>query len=163
MLDNMTPEKVRKVLQMGKLMGETKLVEKVQQMMMPHILHVFSEHDAEKVEHFIYTDYDLVKEETPPRIKQTLKNVGSNPEMRKQWESVVLKYVTPENIKGWLRNPEQWLDTEDAEEQRRELRRCAEKIEETPGGEEWLERQVMQLYQWANIVPKSSQAPVTND
>lgn len=162
-MDAPVPDKLQKLAQTASLLGKSTVIQQVQQMLMPHILAIFSEHDHGELEKMIQTNYRLVDNHTPPGIKNALQNLGSNPELREQWEGVVLTYVTPENIKQWLRNPEEWLDADEAERQRAELRRCADVIEETPGGEEWLQSQVMDLYRMARIVPKNSTARAADD
>lgn len=154
--------KISETLDTLSSLGKTTAVSWVQQMLIPHVLDVFSEYDEEVVRRMIRTDYALVREETPPKIKQTLRNLGSNPEIRQRWEGVVLNTLTPVNILEWMKNPEEWLDAKDAAEQRERLRQCAAMIEKTPGGEAWLERQVIDLYRLAQIVPEDS-TPATAD
>lgn len=147
-------EKAERLLEMATLLGKSKIISQVQSMLVPKVVEIFSEHDNEDLRRMILTDYDLVKNHTPPGIKQTLQNVGSSRETRQYFEAMVMESITPENIIKWLRNPEEWLDADEAAEQREELRQCADVIENTQGGMEWLERQVLDVYRMANIVPE---------
>lgn len=156
-------ETIKSVLKMASLFGKGTAVTQAQTMLMPHILRVFSQHDHTELERMILTNYPLVEEKTPEKIRNALDNLGSDPEVRAQYEGVVLELITPENILNWLRNPDEWLDEEEANRQREELRWCAEVIEETEGGEEWLEEQVLDLYRMANIVPNTSKTLEAND
>lgn len=144
-------------------MGRSFAVTQVQSMVMPHVMEVFTEYDEGTVRRMIVTDYDLVKEQTPPGVKRTLHNLGTNPEIREEFEGVVLNTITPENILVWLKNPDDWLEEEEADVQRERMQRCAEVIEETEGGMAWLERQVLELYQLAQLVPEDSTSVRADD
>lgn len=158
-----TAQTMKRFLKTATFLGKGFAVRQVQSMLMPHILQIFNEHDHSELEKMVVTNYALIEEQTPQPVRNILDNLGSNPEMRAQWEGVVLELVTPENIKEWLRNPDEWLDAEEAEEQREELRKCAEVIEETPHGEQWLETQVLDLYRMAHIIPNNSKTVETNE
>lgn len=158
-----TTETLKKLLGTASFLGKSAVISQVQAMLMPKILEVFSDHGHDELQRMILTDYRLVENQTPEPIRNALTNLGSNPETRQQWEGVVLEYITPDNIKTWMRNPGEWLDAEEAEEQREELRKCAEVIETTKGGEEWLEEQVVDLYRMANIVPNKDKSVEAND
>lgn len=156
-------ERLRNLAQMGKLVGESTIITHVQNALLPHIISIFTEHGADDLERMIITDYALVEKEAPEGIKRTIRNLGSNPKARRYYEELVVEYVRPENILEWMRNPEEWLDVEEADQQRAELKRCADVLEETPGGQEWLAAQVWTLYRWANIVPEDSTRATAND
>lgn len=149
-------EKAEKLLNMASMFGKSAIIGQVQSMLIPKIVQIFSEHDHEDLKRMILTDYDLVKEHTPEGVRTALQNVGSSPETRQYFETLVMETVTPENILLWLRNPEEWLDAEEAAEQREELRKCAEVIENTKGGPQWLEEQVLDVYRIANILPEDT-------
>lgn len=149
-------EKLTKTAKTLTSMGRSLAITQVQSMVMPHVMETFAEYDEETVRRMIVTDYDLVREQTPAGVKKTLHNLGTNPEIRQEFEGVVLTTITPENVLDWLRNPEEWLDEEEAEVQRERMQRCAEMIEETEGGMAWLERQVFDLYRLAQLVPEDS-------
>lgn len=138
------------------LQGKRAAVVETQRHLIPHILKVFAEHDEETVYKFIVTDYPLVEERLPDSVKNALHNLAQNGQLRPVYQGWVMEYVTPENILTWMRNPDEWLDAEDAEDQRMNLRLCAATIEETEGGRAWLEEQVMEIYHYADIVPKDS-------
>lgn len=147
--------RITKTLKQVSRISKGAAIAQVQSMLLPHIMRVFSNHGHEKLEHYIIVNYPLVEQKTPDGLRRTLANLGSNPEIRQQWEGWVLQTITPENILEWLRTPEEWLDAEDADEQRAELKACADVIEETPGGMEWLEVQVLDLYRMAGIIPEN--------
>lgn len=151
------------VLKTLSLFGKGQAAAQVQKLLLPHIMRVFSKHDHTMLENMILIDYDLVEEQTPPGVRNAIQNLGSNPELRQQWEQIVVSTVRPENILVWMRNPDEWLDEEEADELRDELQKCAKVIEETDGGYEWLERQVLTLYKWAQIVPEDSTLPTDNN
>lgn len=155
--------KARSVLTLLTTLGDAKAISTIQSMLLPHVMRIFTHHDHTELQHMILTDYDLVRKQTPEGVKNVLENVDPGPDLREQWEETIVTNVTPENIVKWLRNPEEWLDDEDAEVQRAELRKCAEVIEETPGGEAWLEAQVLDLYEMAGIVPEDSTRVSAND
>lgn len=145
-------DRLQSALHTAATFSKTMAMGMVQKMLMPYILQVFAEHDHEQLRKMIIADYALVRRKTPEGVRIALDNVGSNPELRERWEGIVLEVVTPENIKEWLRNPDEWLDAEGAEQQRERLRRCADVIEETQGGELWLEQQVLDLYAMAGLI-----------
>lgn len=148
--------KVGKIAKVALFEGQAAAVTEAQRHLIPHILDIFTDHDHEEVYRFIITDYPLVREETPEPVKNALHNLSQNGMLRDRYHHAVLNTVTPENVLEWLNNPGEWLDEEDADEVRIELEMCAVIIEETPGGREWLERQVFQIYRYANIVPEDS-------
>lgn len=149
-------DRVRTLAKTLSLFGKSTATAKIQEVMLPHIMRIFSEYDHRTVHHFIITDYPLVEEETPAGLRNAIHNLSANPDLRQQWAGFLLDTVTPENILDWMRTPEAWLDDDSAAEQRENLRRCAEVIEETDGGEAWLEAQVWTVYQWARLVPADS-------
>lgn len=156
-------ETAEQILSTATLLGESFVIRQVQSMLIPHVVDIFAEHDHEDLKRMIVTDYDLVENQAPEGVKNTLRNLGSSPETRQLFENLVLDSITPENILDWLRNPEEWLDEDGDEEQRERLRKCAEVIEETPGGYEWLEEQVIEVYRIANIVPEDTNLKQAND
>lgn len=149
-------DRLKQLLDTASIFGKSMAISQVQAMLMPQILRIFSDHGHEDLHRMIVTGYPLVEEQTPAPVRNALDNLGSNPETRQQWEGVVLEHVTPANIIHWLKNPEEWLDEAEAEQQRDELKRCAHVIEETDGGHEWLQTQVMDIYRMAHIVPNNS-------
>lgn len=145
------------------LHGKAAAIAETQRQLIPHIIDIFANHDQDTVWQFIVTDYPLVEEETPQTLKNTLANLANNSKLRGVYHNAMLEYITPENILMWLRNPEEWLDDAEAQEQRERLRQCAEVIETTEGGYAWLEEQVLQIYRYADIVPEDSTPANTNE
>lgn len=162
-MDSRFGSRLANALKIVSKFGKSAAITQVQSMLIPHILNVFAEPNHEDLRNYIIVDYDLVEKDTPPGVRNALDNLGSNRELRSQWEHIVLQLITPENIKAWLRHPEEWLSVEEADRQRAELKRCADVIENTEGGEEWLEEQVLDLYRMANIVSQTAKAPRADD
>lgn len=156
-------EKAEELLKMASLLGKSTIIGQVQSMLVPYIIEIFGEHDHTDLKRMILTDYDLVETQTPDNVRKALKNVGSSPQTRSYFESLVMDTITPENILTWLRNPKEWLDEEASAKERTELRRCAKVIENTDGGEEWLERQVLDIYRIAEIIPEDTKTVKPTD
>lgn len=155
--------RLQSIASMAKLLGKDVGVTMAQKWLMPKILQIFTEHDHQELRRYILSNYDLVENETPPGIKRALRNLGNDPQLRSQYEQVVMTYVTPDNVIHWLEHPEEWLEDEDADEQRVELKACAETIKTTAGGELWLQRQILQIYEYAGIVPQDTTAHAPNE
>lgn len=155
MIDN-AGERISSIIKTFAFRGKQAAVMEAQRQLIPHILKIFAKHDEETVWKYIVTDYALVENETPEPIKNMLHNLSRNAQLRDTYHNTLVTYITPENILRWLRSPEEWLDAEDADKQRERLKQCAETIETTDGGEEWLARQVYCIYQYANAVPEDS-------
>lgn len=156
-------ERAGQVLQKISALSDSAAIAQAQKMILPHVLRIFSQHGHEDLRRMILTDYDLVEQQTPEGVRNALGNIGSDPQTRRQWEHLIVEYITPDNIIEWLRAPEEWLDEAEADEQRAELKRCADVIEETPGGEEWLAQQVYAIYTMAGIAPEDSTRQKPND
>lgn len=156
-------EQVRRLLSIAKTVGRGAVIKQVQAMLIPHVMKIFGEHDHGELRAMILQDYQLVEEHTPENVQKALENVGSDPEMRRQFQGLIVESITPENIIKWLDNPEQWLTDDQAEEQREKLRKCAEVIRETQGGKEWLSRQVYEIYRMAGITPEDTKPAPAND
>lgn len=159
----MMPERIEKVLRTLSKLGRGTAVTTAQRMLMPHVIRVFTEHDHEELRRMILANYPLVEQETPDNVKAALRNLGSNEDLRQQWEGVVTTHITPENILSWLQQPEEWGGDEFSDEHIMEIKLCAATIEETHGGKRWLEEQVLELYKYAGIVPPDVTLDVEND
>lgn len=155
-MDTDIGSKIGQIAKVAMFEGKAAAITEAQRHLVPHILDIFTDHDHEEVYRFIITDYPLVREETPEPVKNALHNLSQNGMLRDRYHHAVLSTVTPENVLTWLRNPDEWLDAADADEVRVELEMCAAAIEETPGGQAWLEKQVYEIYRYANIVPEDS-------
>lgn len=149
-------ERVTKIAKVLMFQGRAAAAQEVQRQLIPHIMEVFAEHDEETVYQFIVTDYALVENDLPQPIKNALWNLAQNGHLRPVYHQWVLDKITPENVLDWMRHPDKWLDDDAADEQRERLQSTARKIEETPGGHEWLEARVWTLYQYAQVVPEDS-------
>lgn len=155
-------EDIQKLVGMAKTLGKGTLLTQVQSMLIPHVMEVFSRYNHTQLRAAILDDYPLVATHTPEGVRNALSNVGSDPETRQMFQSLMVEAITPENILTWMEHPEEWLDAEEAEEQREELQKCAEVIRETSGGEEWLYRQVYEIYRMAGITAEDTR-PVQAD
>lgn len=147
-------ERLGSLLSMASTFGKEAAISMAQQFLMPKVLEVFAEHDHEDLRRMVLANYPLVEQELSDNVKQALRNLGSNPEFRDHYEATVIRLVTPQNILHWLKHPEEWLDDEASDEHVAELKACAAVIEDTSGGMAWLERQVIELYRYADIVPE---------
>lgn len=155
--------RLQRTLEQLSFVSKTAVQTAAVQFIVPKVVDVFAHHDEEDLRRMILSNYPLVEKRMPAGYKKALRNLGSNPRLRQHYEQAVIDNVRPENIKAWLRAPEEWLDAEEAEEQRERLKACADVIEETPGGEPWLEAQVLQVYQYAQIVPDQPAEAAADD
>lgn len=156
-------EQAEKILQLASLFGESYAVKQVQAALIPHVIEIFGEHEATEVRRMILTDYALVKNHTPEGVRSALQNLGSNRQTRQLFEQLVLDRITPENVLAWMKEPGEWLEGTETLQQRRRLKECAAMIEETEGGEAWLEEQVLDVYRMANIIPEDTKPVQVND
>lgn len=120
-------------------------------MLYPHVLGIFAEYDADEVENFIRVDYRLVRNHCPRGLRNALGKLGP------AWSETIMQLVTPENILLRLEDPEDWADDDATEAQLDEMRQAAAIIRRTPGGREWLEREVLWLYHFAGIIPEPTE------
>lgn len=118
-------------------------------MLYPHVLRIFTKYDADQVEKFIRVDYRLVRNHLPQGSKNALRKLDP------QWGETIMQLVTPENILHRLENPDEWVDEDAGPEEKREMQRAADIIRTTPGGMQWLEREVLDLYRIAGIIPRT--------
>lgn len=125
--------------QMGVSMGA--------RMLYPHVIGIFSKYDADEVENFIRVDYRLVENHCPRGLRNALRRLGP------QWSDTIMQLVTPEMILQRLAEPEEWTGDDVDEDQLREMQAAAAIIRETSGGRKWLEREVLDLYRIAGIIP----------
>lgn len=154
---------LNKVVSTGKLFGKSWIVQQAQSFLIPKVMSVFAEHDHEQLRRMILSNYELVENDLPEGYKNALRNFGKDSDTQELYEGIVRQYVTPDNVLKWLRNPEEWLSHEEAVEQREELRKCAEVIEETSGGRRWLDMQVVRLYEYAGIIPEGTGKQVARE
>lgn len=131
--------------QMGVSMGA--------KMLYPHVIGIFSKYSADQVEKFIRVDYRLVENHCPGGLRNALRRLGP------QWSDTIMQLVTPEMILQRLAEPGEWTDGDVDEAQLREMREAAAIIRETPGGMAWLEREVLDLYRIAGIIPDGAEEP----
>lgn len=145
------------------LVGKAAGMEAARQELTPMIIDVFAENDHDDLYRMILANYPLVRQDLPPGVKNALRNLGSNPQLRGQFENSVMTIITPENILALMHDPDEWLPDDAPAAQHRRIKACAQTIEETAGGEAWLERQVLDLYRIAGIIPEDSMPPEPND
>lgn len=156
-------EDLKQLLTVAKTFGKSAVMGQIRSMLIPHVMEVFSKHGHSELRAAILQDYPLVENHTPDGVRNALHNVGSDPEMREMFHGLIVEAITPANIIAWMENPEEWLDRREAEEQREELQKCADVIRETSGGEEWLARQVYEIYRMAGITPEHTNPVQAND
>lgn len=140
-------EKLQSLLEQSKLVSKQMGVSMAASMLYPHVLSIFTTYDADQVAKFIRVDYRLVENHAPQGLKNALRKLGPT------WSETIMQLVTPENILTRLETPEEWVDDDAGREEIREMQRAAEIIRTTPGGMQWLEREVLDLYRIAGIIP----------
>jgi hypothetical protein len=154
---------VKKLVSMAKTLGRGAVVGQIQSMLVPHVMEVFSKHGHGELRAAILQDYPLVRKHTPRGVRNALANIGGDPETRQVFQGFIVDTITPENVITWMENPDEWLEAAEAEEQRENLQQCADVLRETKGGEEWLNRQIWEIYRMAGITPEDTTVGQGND
>jgi len=137
---------VSRVATTAKVAGKSMAVPAVKKFVREKAVAALNNHDPDELEGYILVDYPLIREELDPQTKEALGNACP------QFAGAIQSEVTPENVMMWLRNPEEWMDDDTPEETLEEVRRVAEVIESTPGGQKWLEAQVLSLWDIGSIL-----------
>lgn len=114
------------------------------------ITEVFGEFEPDDVRHAIMADSPLVKNRAPEPYVDQLQRRGQN------YEHVFRGYVHPDTVWGWLVDTS-WAPTSDVEQELHEFRAA---IEETPGGKEWFEDQVYDVWEIAGIDPPADRRSI---
>lgn len=144
-------DKLQELLDKSKFFTKQMGVSMAASMLYPHVLGIFTKYDAEQVEKFIRVDYRLFQNHAPRGLKNALRKLGPS------WSETIMQLVTPENILTRLENPDEWVGEDAGPEEKREMQRAAEIIRTTPGGMQWLEREVLDLYRIAGIIPRGEE------
>lgn len=155
--------KIAQLAEMATFLGEGFAIKQAQKYLLPHVLDIFAKHDHRKVRNMIVTNYPLVENDCPEKVKNIFRNLNSNPKTRDLYHNLLVEHVTPERLLELMEAPEEWLEGAEYQEQRTNLRASATVIQRTPGGEEWLAQQVYTLYQFAGIAPEDSTRMEAND
>lgn len=137
------PNPLASVLTTAKMLGSSAAGSMVKAQLREKVVSILSEHDPDELRRYILVQYPLVANDTPEQVRNVLSNTGP------QFEEDIREHVTPEKIMYWLEHPEEWMDEDD--DKHEEVRRCAEVIYSTRGGEQWLTQQVEDLYVIAGI------------
>jgi len=137
---------VSRVATTAKVAGKSMAVPAVKRFVREKAVAALNEHDPDDLEAYIFVDYPLIREELSPETKEALGNACP------QFAGPIQSEVTPENVMLWLENPEEWMDEDTPEETMDEVREVAEVIKDTPGGQKWLEAQVLSLWDIGNIL-----------
>lgn len=130
----------------AKMFGKAAVAPAIQNMLRKQVVKLLQSHDPEKLEEFILTQYPLVQEELPQQYKNVLANVGP------QFDDTIQNIVRPENVMYWLKEPKEWMEDGTDIEHLRQVRECHDIIQETPGGELWLQNQCLDVWKMAGVV-----------
>lgn len=143
---------VSEVAEYAQLFGQGAAISVVQDMVRGQVTRLLQNYGAEDIENYILVGTPIVREKAPAGFRNALKNVG--PKFFEQIQS----FVTPANIIQWLITADEWLDESDVdrytdegvektpEELQEELQRIAVVIEDTPGGNQWLQQQCRDIH-----------------
>lgn len=118
----------------------------VKEFIRTRVVRILSQRDPSTLQNYILTDYALVENDTPPKVRNVLGNIGP------QFSEEIQELVTPERVLGWLEEPEEWMDVAEHPERAADIRECYQIIKNTPGGEEWLEEQCIAVYEIAGVL-----------
>lgn len=137
---------VDRVAGTAKIAGKSMAVPAVKQYVREKAVEALRDNDPEDLERYITVNYPLIRNSLSDEVKQALGNACP------QFEGVIKSTVTPDKVMYWLENPEEWMDEDADEETLEEIRQAAQIIHETPGGERWLQNQVIDLWDIGNIL-----------
>ncbi len=155
---------VSDVAEYAKLFGQGAAISVVQDMVRSQVTRLLQNYGAADIENYILVGTPIVREKAPYGFRKAMQNVGP------QFFEEIQGFVTPANIIQWLITADEWLDESDVErytddgvektpqELQEELQRIAVVIEDTPGGNKWLQQQCRDLHLLA-----SGQDLVTNE
>lgn len=138
--------KVDKILSTLKLGGKVVAGPMVQSMLREQVVVLLRQYEPDVLEQYIQVNYPLVQKELPQNYKNALANVGP------QFAGEIQQMVRPAQVLDWLENPDGWLDVDEHPEKAEEVRECHRVITETPGGQEWLADQCVQIWKIADVV-----------
>ncbi len=145
-------ETVSDIAEYAQLFGQGAAITVIQDMLRSQVTQLLQSYGEEDIEEYILVGTPIVREKAPQGFQNALQNVG--PKFYEEIQSL----VTPNNIIMWLITADEWLDEEDIErytdddvdktpaELHEELQRVAVTIEDTPGGNEWLQQQCRDIY-----------------
>lgn len=139
-------DRIDQISRMLKFGGKAVAGPMVKEFVRNRVVRIFAETDPSTLQNYILTDYDLVKNDTPPKVRNVLGNIGP------QFSEEIQQLVTPERVLGWLENPEEWMDVQQYPDRAADIRECYQIIKNTPGGEEWLEEQCIAVYEIAGVL-----------
>jgi hypothetical protein len=145
-------ETVSDVAEYAQLFGQGAAIAVIQDMIRSQVTRLLQSYGEDDIEEYILVGTPIVREKAPRGFRNALQNVG--PQFYEQIQTL----VTPSNIIMWLITADEWLDEEDVarytdgamdkthEELQKELQGIAVTIEDTPGGNEWLQQQCRDIY-----------------
>lgn len=142
----LSASKLAELATKAKLAGKQAAIPVLQDVIRDEVVRLLREHDPARLRGFMDVEYRLVHEELPEGYRNALGSVGP------QFEEQLLQVVTPEQIMAWLEHPEEWMGDDVDAETKGEVRRVARIIRDHPGGERWMEEQVLDFYAICNIV-----------
>lgn len=139
-------DRVDQIGRMLKFGGKAVAAPMVKEFVRSRVVRILSDRDPSTLQNYILTDYDLVENDTPPKVRNVLGNIGP------QFSEEIQELVTPDRVLGWLKEPEEWMDVGDHPQKAADIRECYQIIKNTPGGEEWLEEQCIAVYEIAGVL-----------
>jgi len=139
-------DRISQITRMLKFGGKAVAGPMVRKFIRNRVVAILSEKEPQILQNYILTDYPLVENNTPQKVRNALGNIGP------QFEEEIQQLVTPENVLDWLEYPEEWLDVSQNPQQAQDLRECHQIIKNTPGGVEWLEDQCLAVWQIAGVL-----------
>lgn len=140
-----SPTRIASIAARAKLMGKQAAVPLIQRVLREQLVLLLRQHDPDELRQFIDVQYPLVDEEMPDGYKTALGKVGP------EYEDQIKAMVHPDQIKAWFNSPEQWMDPEEKEDVYYEVLEVGEILDNHPGADEWLSRQVLDVYQMCGI------------
>jgi len=136
----LSPSRLAQIATTAKLAGKRAAVPVLQRTLRQEVVRLLQTEDPDALREYIDVRYPLVENELPDGYRNALQSLGP------QFEDDIVQLVNPQTIMGWLSEPEEWMDATENPEEVEQVRRAGEIIRTHPGGEEWLNQQVLALY-----------------
>jgi len=138
--------KLAKIVTTAKVAGKKAALPILQGAVRDEMVRLLNEEDPETLRQYIDVGYPMVRNDLPDGYKSALSSAGP------QFEDDIINLVNPETIMQWLATPEEWMNDDAGPEKIEQVRHVHEILRTHPGGEEWLNQQVLALYEVCNII-----------
>lgn len=142
----LSPSKLASMAAQAKLMGKQSVVPMIQRSVRDELVRLLNEHDPDELRKYIDVGYPMLREELPQGYKNAFSTLGP------QFEDQIYQTVNPETVKSWLNNPDEWMGDDADAETVEEVREIGRILDEYPGGEQWLEQQLVDFYDLCDII-----------